>query len=546
MVIGGQANTNVGIGLTNPASALQVNGTITATAFSGAVAGASSLNVLKTGDTMSGALALPSNGLVAGTNQLVISGGNVGIGTTTPQNKLQVAGNITVGTQAGTTDDNADYSITSNGQLHIQANQSGVADSAYVYLTLEAGTATSGPNNSGILMYTAGTEKMRVSSGGNVGIGTATPSHIFHVSSGVDYPMEVDLTTRGGSFNHLFDAIMTAPASAGDNIALEIGTAKSSNNTAYFGLYNVAAGSTSNFATIGLYNKDNILNVTGAGNVGIGTTIPNSILTVAGATAAGSYLPALNLINTAYNNNGPGGVDLNFINEAVNMNVGAKLRMIRVGSYDQADLAFFTSNTGSGGDVSTEKMRITSAGRVGIGSSTPGVALDVNGAMRATSVAGANKTSFSAVASYDIPIDLTNNQRVEIVLDQWYAGTASVNASIQFNTGGGSSNFSEYGVVFTKNTALTTPVSDNTNILFNNIETIASGIHDSHATIKVYKSLVSGGRNSIEIRGSYCWASIGQTRVDATGYTFTVPTYIHVSVPAGTTMTGTYTVVNLQ
>jgi N-acetylneuraminic acid mutarotase len=46
------------------------------------------------GDTMTGTLNLPANGLVAGTNQLVLSGSNVGIGTNTPVSKLTVAGTI--------------------------------------------------------------------------------------------------------------------------------------------------------------------------------------------------------------------------------------------------------------------------------------------------------------------------------------------------------------------------------------------------------------------------------------------------------------------
>ena len=56
---------------------------------SGSVTGAASLNVLKSGDTMSGALTLsagaltlPSNGLIAGTNQLVIANGKTIIGST--------------------------------------------------------------------------------------------------------------------------------------------------------------------------------------------------------------------------------------------------------------------------------------------------------------------------------------------------------------------------------------------------------------------------------------------------------------------------------
>jgi hypothetical protein len=49
--------------------------------------------VAVTGDTMTGQLVLPANGLVAGTDQLVITGGKVGIGTTSPGTyKLNVQG----------------------------------------------------------------------------------------------------------------------------------------------------------------------------------------------------------------------------------------------------------------------------------------------------------------------------------------------------------------------------------------------------------------------------------------------------------------------
>ncbi len=53
--------------------------------------------VRKTGDSMSGPLAVPADGLQAGGNQLVLAGGNVGIGTPTPAAKLDVAGNGRMG-----------------------------------------------------------------------------------------------------------------------------------------------------------------------------------------------------------------------------------------------------------------------------------------------------------------------------------------------------------------------------------------------------------------------------------------------------------------
>ncbi len=48
------------------------------------ISSAITARVAKTGDTMTGTLNLPTNGLIVGTNQLVVSGGNVGIGTTSP------------------------------------------------------------------------------------------------------------------------------------------------------------------------------------------------------------------------------------------------------------------------------------------------------------------------------------------------------------------------------------------------------------------------------------------------------------------------------
>ena len=56
-----------------------------------APASGSAAYVAKSGDTMTGALNLPANGLVAGGSQLVLSGGYVGIGINNPPYQLSVA-----------------------------------------------------------------------------------------------------------------------------------------------------------------------------------------------------------------------------------------------------------------------------------------------------------------------------------------------------------------------------------------------------------------------------------------------------------------------
>jgi len=80
----------VGIGVAAPAEKLDVAGSVKATGFKGDGSALTGVNdptkVSKGGDTMTGALNLPANGLVVGANQLVVTGGNVGIGISSPEN----------------------------------------------------------------------------------------------------------------------------------------------------------------------------------------------------------------------------------------------------------------------------------------------------------------------------------------------------------------------------------------------------------------------------------------------------------------------------
>jgi len=106
--------------------------------------------VAKAGDTMTGTLNLPSNGLTVGTNQLAVSSSNVGIGTSSPAQKLHVNGDIRLGDGGGT---GAIFTDATNGLR---------------FMLPAAGTSN--------------TESMRIDSSGNVGIGTTSPSPKLYVS----------------------------------------------------------------------------------------------------------------------------------------------------------------------------------------------------------------------------------------------------------------------------------------------------------------------------------------------------------------------------
>jgi hypothetical protein len=97
--------------------------------------------VKKGGDSMTGALSLPANGLSVGVSQLVVSGGNVGIGKASPATALDVAGAVTATSFSG--DGNGLTNLNPAGHNH---------DAAYVNVT--------GDTMTGSLSFGATTRQM--------------------------------------------------------------------------------------------------------------------------------------------------------------------------------------------------------------------------------------------------------------------------------------------------------------------------------------------------------------------------------------------------
>ena len=109
------------------------------------------------------------------------SSGRVGIGTTSPQEELQI--NATEPTirleENGAGSKRLELSINSSAEAKIFSNQSG-----------------------GILAFgTVGTERMRIDSSGNVGIGTNNPSSLLHVASSNAIIRLQDTDTVGNGSN---------------------------------------------------------------------------------------------------------------------------------------------------------------------------------------------------------------------------------------------------------------------------------------------------------------------------------------------------------
>ena len=174
------ATGNVGIGTTAPASKLQI-GSVGATGY--AVS-----NGIAFGDgTRAGALNVDASGttLYSSTNLIFAPGtaekarfdstGNFGIGTSTPGYKLDVqTGDINVSASYA-------YRLGTAAVISYSGGNVNFADAG-------GGTNLKATNN--LAFYTATTERMRIDSAGNVGIGTTTPGT----------PLDVNGTVRATQF----------------------------------------------------------------------------------------------------------------------------------------------------------------------------------------------------------------------------------------------------------------------------------------------------------------------------------------------------------
>jgi len=214
----------------------------------------------------------------AGTERLRIDrNGNVGIGTATPDQKLHVAGSVGTGGVVAiksVNDDSTGYSsiyagreetrsvyLDAFGAAYTDAVSGGQFDSNYG--SLAAGSNLSGLNvgataSNGILkFFTGGTasanERIRITSTGNVGIGTTNPESALAVHrSGSN--AQINIIGDGGSDS----AVLSLRGNGNNN------------------WWNLTAPNTGNLTFSNLNTAGDVLTLTNTGNICIGTTNPGS------------------------------------------------------------------------------------------------------------------------------------------------------------------------------------------------------------------------------------------------------------------------------
>ena len=333
-------NNRFGIGTATPGASLDVNGEVR-------IYPASSPAQMRfgVGGVEKGKLSVDTSSNMAfetaGSERMRIdSSGNVGIGVTAPASKFEVAGAVRIKSA------NAD----TNG-LNLSSDAGGIG-------YINAGYATVGQ----LVFQTQGTEAMRINASANVGIGTSSPGAKLDVRSA-----NIADGTNGGIIN----VYSTTAQAANIGGKIDLGGLYDGSNYLSFASVagrkeNSTSGDWSGYMQFSTrrFGGDfaERMRIDSSGNVGIGVTNPQQLLALGNSTdqVGAGVSGAVSTVYFGTPSNSTGGIK-------------------RI-AYDRA--------TGSmnfiGGSVASPSTQMTldSSGNVGIGTSSPGAKLDVSGNIR--------------------------------------------------------------------------------------------------------------------------------------------------------------------
>lgn len=347
---------------------------------------------------------------LSSTAGLLISNGNIGIGTITPAEKLTVLATSGVAARFFTADLNGVASVLSSNNGYstsFNVENTGSGGKTWGFRSTASASLAGGgkfairnetdgewpfviDSNSNVLIGGSAAyfnPTMYVASAGNVGIGTTGPTSPLHIVNSISWIPTIRATNNAAS-GVILPMFLEAPnMESNSTLAFAIGKAASANNRVSFAYNHVSDGSVYNRYSVSFYGAENLLNVLASGNVGVGTTTPTRLLSVNGSAQFGdtisrSITDPLNVsFGGTYGSNTPGTVGnlkWDMFTNGANGNrygIGMSINLMEYQAGTNGQHAFFVNQ-------GTEAVRILANGNVGIGTVAPQAKLDVNGSAK--------------------------------------------------------------------------------------------------------------------------------------------------------------------
>ncbi len=300
-----------------------------------------------------GSADIPGGSFAVGGSTFVVKGGNAGIGTAVPNNKMDIVKTVT--SNDPTTMRSLRFGVDANPGYSFYIGTGGLPVMSGVLQALDNG------NPSNIILNPGG---------GNVGIGTTAPGNILQVTKNQNASTYIAVTNSDTT--DLYSRARFLATGGTVNLEMEaIGTLQG------------YVGTTSNHNLGVMTNGQTRMTLDTSGNVGIGTTAPAGTLEISNSYSGTSQGGEVYVTNTYSSVSGPRAADLTF---RLTDSVGSRkpVAMIQALSNNQdsssgANILFYT-RTADG--PPTEKVRIDNNGNVGIGTASPAAALEVNGSVK--------------------------------------------------------------------------------------------------------------------------------------------------------------------
>ena len=307
--------------------------------------------------------------------------GSLGVGTTSPAEKLEVNGSVKVGNlkiqneyggRIGFNRNTANGAIYDSSYAAFQING---ATSTLDYLSFEAYPVSGSPSNA-----------MSIKSNGNVGFGATNPTAKLQVEGTFSVR-----TSSNQSFNDSNNAnnLTMTDSKAHFNIDGADKDFQVSSDTVTHSLF--VQGSDGNVG-IGVTNPATPLQIYQSTNATAGDQKPTPVLTLSAHTNSDNEGPAIEF-NSAWVNSS------SYLATTINNGWGVA-KIAGVYDDDQGNggaLSFYTNEgpsatSGATSSQLTEKMRIKPNGNVGIGTTIPSEKLHVEGSIRASGNIGVTQT----------------------------------------------------------------------------------------------------------------------------------------------------------